>query len=545
MIGHPVHDIRRGSCYDSRMRRLHVLLLVIASCGTDNQGQDGGTDGSMNGMDGTTNPSDGSGDGMQMQDTGVPTGENVVERNNHPNRDGFFIQPAITKAKAATMVRDTSFDGTISGNVYASPLFVDGKPGMFIIATENNQLTALDENTGKPVWQKSYGTPAGATGAGCGNIGPIGITGTPTIDLAKRTIYFDAAIGTNSTIQDHVVHGVSLDDGSERAGFPISTKAITYMNETFNPVYHNQRSSLLLLNGILYVAFGGHYGDCGPYRGWMIGIATANPQTIKVYKTGASSGGGMWAAGGPSSDGTNVYVTSGNTFGASSWSGGEAILRFQAGPVFSGQATDYFAPSNWKALDNADLDLSGTGPLVVDAPAFTPSTLVVGFGKDGYVYAVDRTNLGGIGAQKALLHVMSGEIINASASYTTSTGTYVVMHGHGGSTGVNCPVGSGGLVAVKLAGTQLAMAWCANNQGDGSPIVTATDAKGTDAVVWTAGAEGSNALHGFDANTGAVVYAGGMNTDHFQNVRRFTSPIAVKGRIILAGDNRVYVYKTQ
>lgn len=529
------------------MRHLYIMLVVVAACGTDNSQPDGGNmgDGGMDGMDGSMNPNDtGPTDGTQ-QDGFVPMGENVIERNNHPNRDGFFVQPALTKAKAATMVRDTSFDGTIAGNVYASPLFVDGKPGMFIIATESNQLTALDENTGKPVWQKSYGTPAGATGAGCGNIAPIGITSTPTIDLAKRTIYFDSAIGTNTTIQDHVIHGVSLDDGSERAGFPVSSKTVTLMSETFNPVVQNQRSSLLLVNGILYVAFGGHYGDCGAYRGWVMGIDTSNPQTVKAYKTGANSGGGIWAAGGPSSDGTNVFVTTGNTFGANVWSGGEAVLRFQAGPTYSGQATDYFAPTNWKALDNADLDLSGTGPLVVDAPGFTPPTLVVAFGKDGYVYAMDRTNLGGIGGQKAMLHAFSAEIINASASYTTASGTYVVAHGHGGATGLSCPMGSGGLVAIKLSGTTLTTAWCANNQGQGSPIVTATNAQGTDAVVWTAGAEGSNALHGFDAETGAVVYSGGTNADHFTNVRRFTSPIAVKGRIIVAGDNRVYVYKPQ
>src|SRR4051794_25536543 len=197
------------------------------------------------------------------------TGPSVVRYNNNLSRDGVFVQPTLTKARAATMVRDASFDGTVSGNVYASPLFVDGTPGVFVIATENNQVSVLDENTGRPVWQRSYGQSAGRSGAGCGNIAPIGITGTPVIDVATRTIYFNAAIGTSTTITDHVIHAVSLDDGSERPGWPVSAKSITSAGETFNPVVHNQRSALLLAGGILYVAYSGHFGDCGSYRGWL------------------------------------------------------------------------------------------------------------------------------------------------------------------------------------------------------------------------------------------------------------------------------------
>src|ERR1044071_7338125 len=140
----------------------------------------------------------------------------VVRYNNNLSRNGVFVQPTLTKARAATMVRDTSFDGTVSGNVYASPLFVDGTPGVFVIATENNQVSVLNETTGRPVWQRTFGQSAGRSGAGCGNIAPIGITGTPVIDVATRTIYFNATIGTSTAITDHVIHAVSLDDGSER-----------------------------------------------------------------------------------------------------------------------------------------------------------------------------------------------------------------------------------------------------------------------------------------------------------------------------------------
>ena len=87
------------------------------------------------------------------------------------------------------------------------------------------------------------------------------------------------------------------------------------------------------------------------------------------------------------------------------------------------------------------------------------------------------------------------------------------------------------------------MAWCASNGGQGSPIITTTDELGSGALVWTAGAAGTNKLHAWDAVTGAVVFNGGVDT--FAAVRPFTSPIAVKGRIIVAGDNRVYAFRPQ
>jgi hypothetical protein len=469
------------------------------------------------------------------------TDASVVARNNHVNRDGVFVQPTLTKARAATMALDRSFDGTVSGNVFASPLYVDGNPGVFVIATENNQVSVLNETTGRPVWQRTYGQSVGRTGAGCGNITPLGITGTPVIDLAKRTIYFDTAVGTTTTITDHLIHAVSLDDGSERAGWPVSTKAVSNGGERFNPILHNQRSALLLVNGILYVAYSGHLGDCGQYRGWVLGVDTNAPQNIRSFKTGGPRGGGIWGTGGPSSDGTNIYVTTGNTFGASTWSGGEAVIRLQSGPVFSGQTRDFFTPTNWSSLDAADLDLGGSGALVLDVPAFTPAQLVLAFGKDGNVFALDRNNLGGIGGQKAVLRVMNGQIINASAAVTTAAGTFVTMHGHRNATAVGCPTGSGDLATVKLSGTSIAMAWCANSGGQGSPIITTTDDRGSEAIVWTAGAASTNKLHAWDAVTGAVVFNGGVDT--FAAVRQLTSPIAVKGRIVVAGDNKVYAFK--
>src|SRR5258708_355049 len=101
--------------------------------------------------------------------------------------------------------------------------------------------------------------------------------------------------------------------------------------------------------------------------------------------------------GGGAGMGPNMSSSPGNTFNTGGvWSGGEAIIRLQAGPIWTGQPTDYWAPTNWLNLDNGDTDLGGVSATVIDVPGATPSQLVLALGKDGNAYLVNRNNLGGI-----------------------------------------------------------------------------------------------------------------------------------------------------
>ena len=140
----------------------------------------------------------------------------------------------------------------------------------------------------------------------------------------------------------------------------------------------------------------------------------------------ARSGG----VGGIASDGTNPFVTTGNTFNTGGiWKGGEAVIRFQPGPIFSGNSSDYWAPTNWSDLDNLDLDLGSSGALLVDVPGATPSHLVVAMGKDGLAYLLNRDNLGGISAPVASSQLNGNGSIQAAATYRTNQGTYVAFPG--------------------------------------------------------------------------------------------------------------------
>ena len=448
---------------------------------------------------GSLGPGDAGAGSLGDADAGPAVGASVLGFHDHINRDGFYIDPSITRATAATMHLDPTFDGTLTGNVYAQPLYVENGPGgkgAFYAVTESNDVYALDEVTGKPDWHVNMGTAASHSySGGCGNISPIGITGTPAIDLASRTIVFNAVTAdAMGNIATHTIYGLSIDDGTERWHLDVSTMK-DQLGRAFLPGPQNQRSAVLLVGGVAYVTYGGHAGDCGNYHGWIVGVPLGDSASAKAYATPITAA-GLWAPGGPASDGTSVFVVTGNREDYSSpgndmWQGSEGVLRLSAGPVFSAMKSDYWAPMNWDtALDPSDLDLGGSGPLVVDAPALTPSAVVVAQGKDGNLYVIDRNDLGGVGAaivgQK---QVMSGAIINAGAFATVGGTTYVVLHGHSGA-GVGCAAGAGDLVALKLAPTDagaVSSAWCANNLGAGSPIITTSDGQ-ANALVWTAGA---------------------------------------------------------
>src|SRR3954471_11335393 len=120
---------------------------------------------------------------------------NVTQEHNNPSRDGVYIDPAFTPEGAANLTRDLNFNGTIAGNVYSQPLYIEGGPNgpMVIAVTESNNVYALDATTGTVIWSRTdSGSPVQSTP--CGGFNPTGITGTPVVDLASRRLFFDALI---------------------------------------------------------------------------------------------------------------------------------------------------------------------------------------------------------------------------------------------------------------------------------------------------------------------------------------------------------------
>src|SRR6187431_2161166 len=121
---------------------------------------------------------------------------NVTQEHNHLSRDGLYIDSAFTRSAAANATRDLNFNGTISGNVYAQPLYIEGGPNgaMIIAVTASNNIYALNATTGAVIWQRTDIGPPVTSGLPCGNVSPVGTIGTPVVDLASRSLLFDALI---------------------------------------------------------------------------------------------------------------------------------------------------------------------------------------------------------------------------------------------------------------------------------------------------------------------------------------------------------------
>src|SRR5215813_12692288 len=176
---------------------------------------------------------------------------NVTQEHNHLSRDGLYIDSAFTAANASNLARDLNFNGTISGNVYAQPLYIEGGPNgpMIIAVTESNNVYALDANDGSIIWQRNLG-PAVTSGLPCGNINPLGISGTPVVDLASRALFVDAMIDGNP--KKHFVYSLNVDTGASNSGWPVNLSATVSFNGTvFTSSVQNERGALAIVNGVL------------------------------------------------------------------------------------------------------------------------------------------------------------------------------------------------------------------------------------------------------------------------------------------------------
>jgi hypothetical protein len=455
---------------------------------------------------------------------------NVTQEHNNPSRDGLYIDAAFTPANAANLTRDLNFDGTISGHVYAQPLYIEGGPNgpMVIAVTESNNVYALHADTGTEIWHRTdIGTPA-PEGSPCpGNIMPVGITGTPVVDLTSRSLFFDALISGNPN--KHFIYSLNVDTGATRANWPVNVDNAV---PGFVSGIQEERGALALVNGFVYVSYSGWVGDCGPYHGWVVGVDINNPSNVMAWKTDAE-GGGIWGHGGVASDGTNMFVVTGNTFTnqGDPWSGGEAIVRFTAGPVFD----DFWAPQNWQTLDALDQDLGGCSATVIDVPGANPSQLVLALGKDRNAYLLDRNNLGGVSTPVAQMNVSSSTLRGTSSvAYQTGEGTHFAFHNESGELRAY-------IINANTPPT-IALAWNVNDGGRSSPWVTTTDGI-NNAIVWVAGVEDDGRLHGYDGDNGAAIFTGGGPNEQMTGTRQWNTGMVARGRIYFGADNKVYAFK--
>jgi hypothetical protein len=471
--------------------------------------------------------------------------QSVTTYHGNLERTGNFVMPRLSWERARRVHLDSVFAPRFSGHLYAQPLYWQ-PPGTasaeLIVATESNMVYAIDAATGRVAWARGLGPPVPLSAQRCGNIDPLGITGTPVIDASSQVLYLDAMVATTSGAR-HLVFALSLNDGSTLPGWPVDVMtALASRGLSFDAPDQNQRGALTILGGRVFVPFGGHFGDCGDYRGWVVGIGLADPRHIIGWETRAF-GGGIWAPAGIASDGRWLYFATGNTIGARRWSDGEAVFKLLPDLARDERPQGFFAPRDWRVLDSDDEDLGGVTPLLLP-PAIgnRAQRLILALGKDRKAYLLDADNLGGIGGALVAETVSSLRIITADAAYPTGRDVFVAFQGRG----ADCPApgSDNGLTVLRIAAGSppaLSTAWCGTLEGRGSPVVTTTDGR-SNPIVWVLGAEGDDRLHAFRGDTGEVLFDGGGPDDAMAGLHRFQDLLPAGGRLYVGADDRLYAF---
>ncbi len=242
----------------------------------------------------------------------------------------------------------TAWTRRLDGAVYGQPLVIGG---LVVAATENDSVYGLDRATGEVRWRTHVGTPVPLSALPCGDIDPLGITGTPAYDPATGLVY---AVAEETGFR-HVLYGFSL------AGRVRVTRNLPAPDG--HPRYDQQRPALAITRGRVYVAFGGLDGDCGPYIGSVVGVPASGRGPLISYRVPTSREGAIWGTGGPTlgRHGT-LYVSVGN--GAATggrYDGSDSVLALSPGL----RRTGFFAPSTWAADNAHDLDLGSMSPAVL------------------------------------------------------------------------------------------------------------------------------------------------------------------------------------
>jgi len=372
---------------------------------------------------------------------GVTDLTGVTTYHNNLSRDGTNTREfALTTSNVNTASFGKLFSCAVDGEVYAQPLWVPnlaigaGTHNVIFVATQNDSVYAFDADA-KPCvqyWKKSFlGTgitsvPPSETGEASDINTKVGITGTPVIDTASKTLYVVAKTKEGTTNYHQRLHALNLTDGTDRVTAFDITSAITAPgaadtgdssvgctstagNVPFCPLRENQRSGLVLANNTVFVAWASH-GDNPPYHGWVMGFNPATlalGQVLNVSPDATGNSGresGIWMAGGaPAVDSSNnLYLITGNgSFDADSPTPpnrdyGDSFLRISSSLAI----TDWFTPMDESNLRANDLDLGSGGAVVlVDlAPPAPVQHLLVGGGKGsgfvGEVYVLNRDNMG-------------------------------------------------------------------------------------------------------------------------------------------------------
>jgi hypothetical protein len=390
-------------------------------------------------------------------------------------------------------------------------------------------------------------------------VSPTGVLGTPVIDRGRNAIYAVAKTmnSTTNTSQFFRIYALDLTNGNELFGGPTTVSA-TYPGTkgnvsggvvTFSARDQSNRPGLLETGGNIYVAFGGQYGDCGAYSGFLIsynadtlvqsGAIDLNPNSIQ---------GGMWnGQAAPSADSAgSVYVVTGNTGDATPIGANDypnSVVRLTNSGTLS--IADYWIPSNAVSLNQSDLDLGSTGllllPDLVDSGSVVHHNAVAA-GKDGKMYVLNRDNLGQFNSSTN--NIVQTISVNGSgaANENFSTPAYYNNNVY------VCPSGQA-LKAYAISNAQLATsATMSTTPTIGTAGFTISANRTSNGIVWAIQpTNGHGVLYAFNASSlSTMLYASNQATGNrdqtAQILGNFHTPTIANGKVYFGTGSTVAVF---
>lgn len=393
----------------------------------------------------------------------------------------------------------------LDGAVYAEPLIAGG---LVIVATEHDSLYAFDAATGALRWHTSLGTPR-TSNFPCGDVMPLGITGTPVIDGGR--LYALAEIESAGVYRFHL------------AAVDPSTGAVVY-NDDVTPAgmltnTEQERGALAVSGGNVIISWGGLDGDCGSYHGYVEAVAESSGAVqAQWHDTPDDNQGGIWTPSGPAIDGAgDIYVTTGNGSSAdiTKYDDGDSVVELSPALTLRG----FFAPGppqSWTSLNADDQDLGSVGPVLLSG---------------GLLFAVGKGGRGYLLSQSALpsrANPPGGETDSAAVCHASSNAAYAGMAVRGPTVFVAC---ADGIAAVHVDSPRSFHTLWYSSSPSSSPILAG-------GLLWTTSMFGGNQLVGLDPATGAVrtTLSLPVETEHF------VTPAAAGGRLFLGDGDRLVAF---
>jgi hypothetical protein len=496
----------------------------------------------------------------------------VLTYHNDIGRTGQNLnEPTLTPGNVKSSTFGRLFTISVDGKVDAQPLYVSsvaisgqGTRNLLMVATEHGSVYAFDADTGSQIWKVST-LKSGETTSdnrSCDQVTPeIGVTGTPVIDRTRGpngAIYLVAMSKDGSGNYFQRLHALDLTTGAELFGGPKTVQA-TYPGTgdnssngivTFDPGQYKERPGLLLLNGLVYTAWGSHC-DAQPYTGWVMGYdAGTLAQTTVLNVTPNGTEGGIWMAGaGIASDSSgNIYVLDGNgdfdtTLNSNGFPAngnfGNAFLKISTSGGLG--VADYFEMNNEAQENGSDTDLGSGGAMVL--PDQTDNTgkawhLAVGAGKDGNLYLVNRDSMGKFTSNNGNIYqelagVLPGGIWAMPAYFNGR-----IYYG---------PVGSP-IFAFQFSNAKLltsAAAQTSNGFGYPGAIPSISANNTSNGIVWAAENNSPAVLHAYDAGTLQELYNSNQaagSRDHFGTGNKFIAPMITNGKVYVGTTSGVGVF---